>query len=77
MRLIDVGTDVTVAGLTIHPGDVLHGDEHGVLQIPAEALPGLIEKAEAIREEEQNVVGWSRSAEFSVEKLLQVRRVRH
>ncbi len=41
------------------------------------ALPGLIEKAEAIREEEQNVVGWSRSAEFSVEKLLQVRRVRH
>ena len=77
MRLIDVGTDVTVAGLTIHPGDVLHGDEHGVLQIPAEALPGIIEKAEAIREEEQNVVGWSRSAEFSVEKLLQVRRVRH
>jgi regulator of RNase E activity RraA len=30
MRLIDVGTDVTVAGLTVHPGDVLHGDEHGV-----------------------------------------------
>jgi 4-hydroxy-4-methyl-2-oxoglutarate aldolase len=77
MRLTDVGTEVTVAGLTIRPGDLLHADEHGVLQIPAEALPDLIEKAELIREDEQKVVGWSRSADFSVDKLLQLRRVRH
>jgi 4-hydroxy-4-methyl-2-oxoglutarate aldolase len=77
MRLINVGTEVTVAGLTVHPGDLLHGDEHGVLQIPAEALPGIIEKAEAIREDEQRVIQWSRSADFSVERLLQLRRVRH
>jgi 4-hydroxy-4-methyl-2-oxoglutarate aldolase len=77
MRLIDVGTEVAVAGMTVQPGDLLHGDEHGVLQIPADAVPGIIEKAEVIREDEQNVVGWSRSADFSVEKLLQLRRVRH
>jgi 4-hydroxy-4-methyl-2-oxoglutarate aldolase len=77
MRLTDVGTEVTVAGLTIRPGDLLHADEHGVLQIPAEALPDIIEKAELIREDEQKVVGWSRSADFSVDKLLQLRRVRH
>lgn len=77
MRLTDVGTEVTVAGLTIRPGDLLHADEHGVLQIPAEALPDLIEKAGLIREDEQKVVGWSRSADFSVDKLLQLRRVRH
>jgi len=77
MRLTDVGTDVTVGGLTVRPGDVLHADEHGVLQIPAEALPDIIEKAEVIREDEQKIVGWSRSADFSVDKLLQLRRVRH
>jgi regulator of RNase E activity RraA len=77
MRLIDVGTEVTVAGLTVHPGDLLHGDEHGILQIPAEALPAIIEKAELIREDEQSIVRWSRSADFSVDKLLQLRRVRH
>ena len=77
MRLTDVGTDVTVAGLTVRPGDLLHADEHGVLQIPAEALPDIIEKAELIRADEQNVVGWSRSADFSIGKLLQLRRVRH
>ncbi|MCO5970601.1 RraA family protein [Actinoallomurus soli] len=77
MRLVDVGTDVTVAGLTVRPGDLLHGDEHGVLNIPTEAIPGILAKAEEIREEEQNIVTWSRSADFSVEELLRLRRVRH
>jgi len=30
-----------------------------------------------IREDEQNVVAWSRSADFSIDKLLQLRRVRY
>jgi 4-hydroxy-4-methyl-2-oxoglutarate aldolase len=77
MRLTEVGVPVTVAGLTVEPGDVLHGDEHGVLGIPAEALPGIIEKAELIREDEQKVVGWSKSDDFSVPGLLALRRVRH
>lgn len=77
MRLVDVGSEVTVAGMTVRPGDILHGDEHGVLQIPEDAVPRILDKAEEIREYEQNVVGWSRSTEFSVEKLLALRRVRH
>lgn len=77
MRLIEVGGPVTVAGMSVQPGDIVHGDEHGVLQIPAAALPGIFEKAELIREDEQNVVGWSKSAEFSVPRLLELRRVRH
>jgi 4-hydroxy-4-methyl-2-oxoglutarate aldolase len=63
--------------MIIHPGDLLHGDEHGILQIPAEALPDLLDAAEQIRTEEQQIIGWARSAEFSVEGLLALRRVRH
>jgi regulator of RNase E activity RraA len=77
MRLVEVGTEVSVAGLTVQPGDILHGDEHGVLQVPSEALPAIFDKAAVIRADEQDVVGWSRSEAFSVEKLLQLRRVRH
>jgi hypothetical protein len=77
MRLTDVGTPVTVAGMTVEPGDILHGDEHGVLQIPPEALPDLIAKAELIRDDERNVVTWSRSPDFTVPKLLELRRLRH
>lgn len=77
MRLIEVGGPVTVAGMSVESGDIVHGDEHGVLQIPAEALPGIFEKAELIREDERNIVGWSKSPDFSVPKLLELRRVRH
>jgi regulator of RNase E activity RraA len=77
MRLIEVGTPVTVAGLTVRTGDVLHGDEHGVLHIPDEALPGIVAKAEQIREEEQDIVRWSRSPGFSIPRLLELGRVRH
>jgi regulator of RNase E activity RraA len=77
MRLTEVGTTVTVAGMMVAPGDILHGDEHGVLNIPAAALPDIIAKAEVIREDEKRVVGWSKSAEFSIPGLLALHRVRH
>jgi regulator of RNase E activity RraA len=77
MRLTEVGTPVTVAGMTVETGGILHGDEHGVLHIPPQALPGLIAKAELIRDDEQNVVSWSKSPDFSIPKLLELRRVRH
>ncbi len=77
MRLTAVGGPVAVAGLRVEPGDILHGDEHGVLSIPAAALPGILAKAELIREDEQRVVRWSKSTGFSVSGLLALRRVRH
>lgn len=77
LRLTEVGGPVTVAGLTVQPGDILHGDEHGVLSIPPAALPGIITQAEQIRAEEQRVVGWAKSRDFSVPGLLALRRVRH
>ena len=40
--LVSVGEPVTVGGLSVQPGDLLHGDQHGVLSIPfpnADASP--------------------------------------
>jgi regulator of RNase E activity RraA len=77
MRLVEVGQPVTVGGLNVRPGDVLHGDEHGILNIPEEALPEIIGKAESIRTEEQQIVGWATSDDFTLEALLALRRVKH
>ena len=63
--------------MTVAPGDIVHGDEHGVINIPEEALPAIFDKAELIRADEQQVVDWSRSDDFSVERLLALKRVRH
>ena len=77
MRLVEVGGEVTVAGMTVAPGDIVHGDEHGVLQIPTDALPAILDKADLIRADEQHVVSWARSADFTVDALLALKRVRH
>jgi len=77
MRLTEVGAPVTVAGLRVEPGDIVHGDEHGVLSIPPEALPAILAQAELLRAEEQRVIAWSKSPDFSVPGLLTLRRVRH
>jgi regulator of RNase E activity RraA len=77
MRLTAIGVPVRVGGLDVAPGDLLHGDQHGVLRIPSDAadrLPGL---AEDVREEEQSIVRWARSPEFTHEGLLALKRVRH
>jgi 4-hydroxy-4-methyl-2-oxoglutarate aldolase len=77
MRLTAVGVPVRVGGLRIEPGDILRGDEHGVLRVPeqyAERLPAV---AEDIRGEEQRIVTWAASSEFSAEGLLALKRVKH
>lgn len=77
MRLTGIGAPVRVGGLDVTPGDLLHGDQHGVLRIPhavADRLPAL---AEEIREEEQSIVTWARSPDFTPDGLLALKRVRH
>ncbi|MGB3482718.1 MAG: RraA family protein [Mycobacterium sp.] len=77
MRITAVGVPVRVGGLDVEPGDLLHGDQHGVLRIPhalADRLPVL---AEAVREEEQSIVTWARSSTFTTEGLLALKRVKH
>ena len=37
LEAIDV--DVNIFGMTVRPGDLIHGDHHGAVVIPAEAAP--------------------------------------
>jgi 4-hydroxy-4-methyl-2-oxoglutarate aldolase len=50
IHMVDFGLPVKVGGLVIHPGDVLHGDQHGVVVIPpaiAEKIPDAAARLEA------------------------------
>ena len=54
---IEFGAPVEVAGLTIRSGELLHGDRHGVLVIPAEVpVPDLIRVARQVDRLEREVV---------------------
>lgn len=44
-RIVRTGTPVNVSGLTVHTGDMVHGDENGLITIPEtgrERLPELV-----------------------------------
>lgn len=69
VHLVDVGKPVTIGGLTIKTGDIIHGDQHGVTRVPIEVareIPGAVKK---IEEKEQEIIHYCRSSEFTVEGL--------
>jgi 4-hydroxy-4-methyl-2-oxoglutarate aldolase len=68
-HVFDFGGTVEVGGLKIRPGDMIHGDCHGVQTIPWEVAARVTAAARAIRQRRQNLIGLRRSAEFTLEKL--------
>ena len=77
VRVIDTGGEVTVGGLRVKPGDLIHADQHGVLQIPIEIAGELPAAADRIIEREQSLISWVRSAEFDPRELAARRKVQH
>jgi 4-hydroxy-4-methyl-2-oxoglutarate aldolase len=52
-----VNVDVEVAGLRVSPGDLLHGDEGGLLSVPAGRSEELLELIQEVRERERRIRG--------------------
>ncbi len=69
VHMVDFGIPVTICGLRIEPGDLLYGDCHGVLSIPAEIAPRLPEVASELLAHERRIIDLCRSPAFSIERL--------
>lgn len=69
VHLVDVGVPVTVGGLTVQPGDLLHGDKHGVIRVPHEVAARIPDAVEALERYERGIIEVCRSPDFSVDKL--------
>lgn len=68
-HVVEVGAPVTIGGLTIASGDILHGDRHGVVSIPlqiAAQLPAVVRRQHA---DEARIIAYCNSAQFSVEGI--------
>ncbi|MEZ5400966.1 MAG: RraA family protein [Bryobacteraceae bacterium] len=68
-RIVRTGVPVQIEGLAIHPGDLLHGDENGLLHIPAGIEGTLPAKVEAVRSREGRLMQYVRSPQFRLEEL--------
>jgi 4-hydroxy-4-methyl-2-oxoglutarate aldolase len=71
-HVFDFGGKVRVGGLEIRPGDLIHGDLHGIQTIPHEIAGRVPAVALEIRNRRQQLIGLRRSADFTLDKLRQV-----
>ena len=71
-HIFDIGAPITVGGMEVRPGDLLHGNRHGVLTIPAQIAGAVPKVAAELQLAEQRVIEFCRSSEFSVAKLGEV-----
>ena len=62
--IYDVGAEVTISGVKIRPGDLLHGDENGITVIPEEVAAEVAAQAMKVRETEQKRLAEILSPEF-------------
>ncbi len=66
---LSVGEDVTISGLRIRMGDLLHGDANGVVLIPEECLGDLVPAAHRILAQEAETLRTINSPEFTVHPI--------
>ncbi len=69
IHLIDYGTPVRVGGLVVNPGDLLHADQHGVINIPHELARDIVRAAGEVEAKERTIIDLCQSPDFSVDKL--------
>jgi 4-hydroxy-4-methyl-2-oxoglutarate aldolase len=65
-HIFDFGSAVEVGGLKIRPGDLVHGDRHGVQTIPLEVAAKVPAAAHEILQRRQHLIALCRSDHFSL-----------
>jgi regulator of RNase E activity RraA len=68
-HIVHVGGPVQIGCMEITPGDLLHGDCHGIVRIPRELAARIPATACALRKKEEEIMSYCHSPEFSVEGL--------
>ncbi len=69
VHVVEVGTPVEVGGMTVNPGDLLHGDKHGVTNIPLEIAAEVFRAAKEVDARERRIIELCQSPDFSIDKL--------
>jgi regulator of RNase E activity RraA len=69
VHLTDFGIPVRVGGLTVGPGELLHGDKHGVTVIPPAIAAEVAAAAARVERQERQIIELCQSPDFTLEQL--------
>ena len=71
-HIIEMGQPVEVGGLEVHPGDLIHGDIHGIIKVPKEIAAKLPANAARISFLRKQIVELCAAPEFSISTLMEL-----
>ncbi len=66
---MNLNTTVSVYGLTVSPGDLLHGDVSGVVSVPTDVAEATVGRAEEVRQFEAEYFEFLESDRFNMDEL--------
>jgi 4-hydroxy-4-methyl-2-oxoglutarate aldolase len=66
VHLVEVNIPVKVGGLVVKPGDLIMGDQHGVISIPMEIARDVPKAAQLVEDWERRVINFCKSKDFSL-----------
>ncbi|MGI9326629.1 MAG: RraA family protein [Pseudomonadales bacterium] len=69
VHLVDYGKPVTVAGMRVRSGDLIHADQHGCVVIPASAAEKVAAAAEQIGRRERVIINAAQQPRFDIVAL--------
>lgn len=69
IHIVDFGRPVTVAGMRVSDGDLIHADQHGAVVIPAEVATEVASAADLIARRERIVIDAAQQPGFDVDAL--------
>jgi regulator of RNase E activity RraA len=68
-HVFDFGKPVEVGHMQVRPGDLLHGDQHGVQTVPLEIAAEIPSVARKMIEEERKIIELCQSEGFTLKTL--------
>jgi 4-hydroxy-4-methyl-2-oxoglutarate aldolase len=68
-RIVRSRVSVQVLGMPVRPGELVHGDENGLMTVPAVDAGELVAAVERVRERERALMHYVRGPEFTLEGL--------
>ncbi len=71
-HLEDFNVPVRVGGLTIHPGDLLHADQHGAVVIPHDVVGELLKAVQKVIDYETPMIQLAKSPAFTTAALAEL-----
>jgi 4-hydroxy-4-methyl-2-oxoglutarate aldolase len=69
VHVVEIGREVTIGGLKIQPGELLHGDQHGVVSVPPELAAKIPETVAGNRERERKLMALCQGQDLELQTL--------